>query len=237
MNCIINPLGLRGKDVTRDATMVSCKAHFSELQLVKEEFLGTNELEYYNSIPSINRQYSYLHGRYVAKTALKTYLKVPIPAAVQISSGIFNQPIIEHPDVNHSQISISHSGEWATCIVFPEAIPLGLDIERVDFTKDWTRLVPLSETERANLLSGSLLTSPQPYTLIWTIKEALSKAIKTGLTVNPKIFEIASIDRQNDHWEASFQYFTSFKAYCWQYEEYIWTIVHPAKIALVGGVI
>lgn len=48
-----------------------------------------------------------------------------------IDRGILHQPLIVHPAALNLQVSISHCDELGAALVFPEALPMGLDVEHI----------------------------------------------------------------------------------------------------------
>lgn len=199
---------------------------FSALAASKQDYLHQNELAYINSLPEQRRQYSYLQGRFVAKKALGVYLNTTNLSGIDIGYGIFHQPVIYTQGTPNTQISITHSAAYAAAIVFPENVSIGIDIEQVDPLRNWNEFMSFTAHESAiaaqiNQDTNKLLT------LFWTAKEALSKAIKLGFTIDAKLYEMASCRYVNGWLESTFVYFTPFKAYSWYAGDYCWSIVVP----------
>ncbi len=99
-------------------------------------------------------------------------------------------------------LSIAHTQDRALCAMCPAAEgSLGADMELVDerprpFLEDFytdderEQLAPLPNEERARMA-----------TLFWTIKEAVLKARRTGLTENAKNVDVESVDeRAGEGW-------------------------------------
>jgi phosphopantetheinyl transferase len=134
------------------------------------------------------RRMSYLAGRWVAKQALAVLAGVPDPGRFGIGSGVFSQPLVARAPAGNLQVSISHSGPWAAAVAFPEGHPLGVDLE------DWADRDQspfeeyLSPDERA-WADGFPLGAKAARGVLWTAKEALSKAIRTGLMTPLGLYE------------------------------------------------
>ena len=149
---------------------------FEELKKIRKAVLHRLECLLYEGMPYRSRQYSYLLGRYCAKRAL-TSITQEKPHEIFINNGIFHQPLVNLKDI---QVSISHTGSLGGAISFVESYPMAIDIELIDARKEETIYPLLSDQER---LLVSSCDSSSTMIMCWTIKEALSKAIKCGLSV------------------------------------------------------
>lgn len=65
-------------------------------------------------------------------------------------------------------------------------------------------------------------------TILWTAKEALSKVLKTGLTMDMKLFEINQLE-ERDIYRGSFTIFTQYQFLSFIIEDTVFTIVTPKK--------
>jgi 4'-phosphopantetheinyl transferase EntD len=99
---------------------------------------------------------------------------------IEIGYGLLGYLIVSgtNQDV---EITLSHCENEA--IAFNKDIMLGIDIEKIN--RERQDVLEKVTTNREKILNEKINL---PYitfmTLIWTAKEALSKAIKTGFTVN-----------------------------------------------------
>lgn len=220
------PLTLQTKAGQVKIVSVFSDSPFHELLALKQQYLHQNELQYFDLLAAEKRRYSYLHGRYVAKKALETYSKVSELSEIEIGYGVFYQPVVYYEGLANVHISIAHSDNKAVAIAFPESCPLGIDIEKIDHSRNWNKLMPLTIQE-LKMASQLNLKDTQVFTLFWTIKEALSKALKLGFTVDMKLYEIASCKRLGDYVESTFICFKQHKAYSWYTDQYCCTVVLP----------
>lgn len=221
----------------KDIYQVSfCLSALSFLQLIESigSLLHPDEELLYLSYPAIERQFSFLQGRYAAKKALlQIQNKEIVPSEIRIDYGVFFNPIIKSVLFQNTEVSISHSGHLAAAIAFPAEIPCGIDIEKIDLSKKWCDFLPLTVNE----LKIINTIEYDRRVMIWSGKEALSKALKTGFTVDLKIFEIAEIKNCGRHYELKFKFFIYFKVYIWFVNSSCLAIALPLNLEVETDVI
>jgi len=142
--------------------------------------------------------------------------------------GIFQFPVLRHVKSANLQVSISHCDDFGISLVFPEEHPLGIDIEKVEDKIIETLDSQLTETEKT-LLRNSTLFTDYGHTLLWTVKEGLSKIFRTGLMMDFKTLEINSISFQNGIYESHYTHCGQYKAFSCIIEQYVCSIVTPKK--------
>ncbi len=194
--------------------------------------LHQEEKMYYETLKNNRRKKSYLLGRISAKVAISEILVVKVPlSSILIQSGIFQFPVVKNIQNQNIQISISHCDTYGITLAFPEEHPLGIDIEKInedkiDIMKDY---LCVEEFQKITTCSLSMTIGS---TLIWTVKEGLSKILKTGLTVDFKILEIDSLTKKGDVYISYFKYFGQYKAISYHIGDYICSIVLPKNTSL-----
>lgn len=155
------------------------------------------------------RRRDWLLGRWTAKSALSQLARPQHfpPENWQITSDSDGAPRAwlkgEPADLS---ISISHSSGLSFFAVTGSSHRMGCDLERVEerspsfeqtfFTGDELKLLSACEARERNLL----------VTLIWSAKESVLKAIRTGLRVDTRRIRILSIDQETS---PSWQSFTA----------------------------
>ncbi len=148
-----------------------------ELNANYSDFLHVEEQKYVISLRYPKRQYSYLLGRYCAKQSLILYTQSNQPTTLWIKNGVFQQPVVYFPFATDAQVSISHTDTFGVALAFSEAYPMGIDIEHICTTKAATIKSQLTLDEQQKIISFP--NDPSLFlTLLWTVKEALSKVIK-----------------------------------------------------------
>jgi 4'-phosphopantetheinyl transferase len=80
------------------------------------------------------RRRQFVAGRVLLRRALGALLGVA-PRTVELLERPGNAPALVFPELPGLGLSISHSGRWVACAVSLDA-PVGLDIERIDATRD-----------------------------------------------------------------------------------------------------
>jgi 4'-phosphopantetheinyl transferase len=192
----------------------------------KNSFLHTKEAELYSAMVAGRRQLSFLQGRYIAKHTLMAYLPEDDPKKILIKPGIFQQPVIEYTTTDLPRLSIAHSENLAACLVFQQEHPMGIDLELVTPNAKENIASQLTAFEK-----GLFINCPEDentfYTRIWTIKEALSKVLLTGLMTPFEVFEIASIDFYDTYTVSFFKNFGQYKAVSLEMKGNICSIVLP----------
>jgi len=141
------------------------------------------------------RARQWLHGRIVAKDAVRNHLwengSSPIfPVEISIGQEPQGAPFVQGPFESDLRISISHSGDMSVASV-AEGVNVGIDLERIETRPDSFLDIVLTDREK-KLLRGR--EKDEWVTRMWCAKEAVAKAHKIGLGGSPKRFEIGEID-------------------------------------------
>jgi phosphopantetheinyl transferase len=150
------------------------------------QILPSNDRMTIQSRGSLKRQQDRLAGRTAAYRLLR---KEGITSQVlQETSG---KPFLQD---SSADISISHSNGigWAA---LNHNGRIGIDVEQIEerssaFLRDW-----FTEGEQ-RLCEENTSETKLLHTIVWTIKEALSKLLGTGFRIHPKCFEVQSINRE-----------------------------------------
>lgn len=192
-------------------------------------WLHPQEQSYADSLKFERRKKSYLLGRLTAKRAVAALLGEK-PADIWIQAGVFTQPLVVATGSN-VQVSITHCDDFGAALAFPEAHPMGIDLERVAPDKKEALERNLTKEERELVKAW-----PYPYetglTLVWTAKEALSKVLKTGLMAPLEIFAITKSELHPNYILSQYQNFHQYKVLSFPLGEYICSLVAPLKTEL-----
>jgi 4'-phosphopantetheinyl transferase len=200
-------------------------ADYALLEGARDQFLHANEIAYFVSLPALRRQRTYLLGRYAAKHALQGVLPQIDPARVEIVAGAFGQPIV-HALAQPIDVSISHTDEQACAIAFAAEVPMAIDVERVDERRIEvmkTQLLPREIAAAARAACGSAVAT----VLLWTAKEALSKALRCGMTCPFELLAVETIAADGRCASGSFRNFTQYRFESWTSGDLVVTIVLP----------
>lgn len=208
-----------------------CLAYLSLTELKEQlnNFLHPKELAYFQTLSFERRQKSYLLGRFVAKQAITHYKSGLSPTEILIDYGVFQYPIVYYPGKHKIHISYSHSEQCGIALAFPENHPMGIDLEVIDTEKNEVIATQLTQEEKSLITT---LHDPLPartYALFWTIKEALSKTLHTGLTSPFEIYAVKQLQLKNNYWVSEFKNFTQYQALSFSLGKFICSIVYPRR--------
>lgn len=192
--------------------------------------LTDEEKSYFEGLSVERRRLSYLAGRYVAKKAI-SLISGRAYHEISIGYGIFNNPLLNYTGRgDRLEVSISHSHDLCAAISFPCAHPMGIDVEKIDpaketvikeeFTGPEIDLVRLAVVDN---LPGVALT------LAWTVKESLSKVLKTGLMTPFTIYELSRIERYDQVYVSHFRHFAQYQAASFLLGNYAFSVTLPRK--------
>jgi 4'-phosphopantetheinyl transferase len=198
----------------------------------RRDLLSDQEMDYFESLPVERRRISYLLGRCAAKCALAPLLGEHDYRAISIEPGIFQQPVVVHRHAAGYDVSISHDGERAVAIAFAAGHPMGIDIEAFQARHHETLLHAVPAEERW-LLQYRDCPGPELPLVLWTAREALSKAIRCGMMAPASTLSIESIDRcGTSRYESLFRNFPQYKALSWIAGGAVISIALPRRTAL-----
>ncbi|MDV2986284.1 UNVERIFIED_CONTAM: 4'-phosphopantetheinyl transferase superfamily protein [Methylobacteriaceae bacterium AG10] len=140
------------------------------------------------------RRHGLLIGRYAAKSALAALRPDLDPRALAIRPGVLEQPVLSGAGGENLGISLSHAGPVAVAVAYPEACPMGIDLERIRPAN--VALLTRQTNAAERRLVAARLDAPEAerLTRLWCLKEALSKALRCGLTVPLELLAVGSAE-------------------------------------------
>lgn len=189
------------------------------------DYLSAEEKKKYYGFHYPRRRNSYLLGKLAAKMAVAG--EQEDLAGIQIEHGILCQPLVAG---STRRVSITHCDTLGAAVDYDPRLLAGVDMELVDEKAvEAIRRITSSQEEELNNEPGTLLATPLFLTLLWTAKEAMSKVIQTGFTVPTELFEIKQCSRSGQGIISQFKNFPQFKAVSVLRNEYVYTLVLPAK--------
>jgi 4'-phosphopantetheinyl transferase len=169
----------------------------------RNDWLSSSELIRVEGMRFAKRQADWRLGRWTSKHAVALYLSLPCDPQSLASIEIQGAPS-GAPDVFIAgkpatvAISLSHRGGVAACVVGPQELELGCDLEIAEprggafisdyFTEDeqaWIKRTP--EAGRQLLLA-----------LLWSAKESALKALRTGLRLDTRDVRVLQSSRFQD---------------------------------------
>jgi 4'-phosphopantetheinyl transferase len=171
------------------------------------DWLGGRELEKLEQLRFTKRRADWRLGRWTAKRAVCAYLSQsgPVePSGVEIIAAADGAPqLYIGGAASPWTISISHSHGTGFCVVSPDGLAVGCDVESIEprsgvFAADYFTSSENHLIERARGDDRVLLT-----TLVWSAKESALKALRTGLdrdTRSVEVREVGGVADGSDGW-------------------------------------
>ena len=220
---------LQRKEETHLASFACVKGSFSELES-SLSILHQEELAHFNQLKFKKRKFTYLLGRVSARHALSELIGEEALKSLAIGFGVFKFPILKNYRGDQIQLSISHCEDVGMALAFPEAHPLAIDLEKIDHEKTSAMQSMVNDSEM-DLLQAFELNEAEKSTLLWTIKESVSKIIRTGLSMDLKMVAVTSIEKKGIYFESKIQNFGQFKVLSFIGKTYVCSISMPKHSA------
>lgn len=168
-------------------TVTTCAAE--PLRAARGTFLHPAEEARLQTAGVPKRQLDFLRGRYAAKAALAALHPGLAAPAVEIAAGVFGQPVVRGAAPANAQVSLAHCDGAAAALAFDEAHPMAVDLERHDPRHAETIRREATAAELAALAAAGV-SEPHRLTLLWAVREALAKVLRTGLMAPLAFYEI-----------------------------------------------
>jgi 4'-phosphopantetheinyl transferase len=224
------PLTIRRSEIQLEGKLVLV---FDDIAWSAKEFaakvLGEAETLYFSTLPFAPRQKSYLLGRYAAKAALGNAFAESDLRTIEIERGVFEQPVVHYPRNDKWDVTISHTELSAAALAYPRGHPMGIDIERINSARAETLLSQLSEQE-VDWVDRQPANRLETAFALWTAKEALSKALRTGLMSPVEIYNLTEFNQTGSGiWEGFFHNFAQYKARVWIGSSSVLAMVFPSR--------
>lgn len=192
-----------------------------------KKYLTKSEENEFNALTSEIKKKSYVLGRYTAKQTISLLIRDKNLRDIEITKGILGQPVVHIKSKKNVEISISHERDVYASVAFLYEFPFGIDIERVTH-KNLAVLIRCSSKEERLNVKYLEMTSIESLTLLWTTKEALSKILKTGLTLPFWFYEIKGCNFvANNHIVSSYKYFSQYISISFVIKDFICTFTCP----------
>ncbi|MDO3681065.1 4'-phosphopantetheinyl transferase superfamily protein [Paenibacillus ehimensis] len=194
--------------------------------------LHEQELAYYRKL-QYKRKHSFILGRYCAKQAISAYNRMGEPQLrhIWVQQGVFQQPVVMLPRTEPLQITITHCDHIAAAIAFPEAHPLGIDLEKIDGANVNAIESQITAPEK-QMIADTSLEYEAALTMLWTSKESLSKILKTGLMTPLPVYEINHMDIKQDYVVTSYANFAQYRSVSFRAGSYMCSITLPKRTEL-----
>ena len=221
---------LNRKDYSNFAALGFVQGNLDELTQF-HNILHGDELLQIAAYKHERRRLSYSLGRISSKLAIGSLTGILDLNQVHVASGVFLFPVVKGVSVHNLQVSISHSNNVGISVAYPEEHPIGIDIEKIDGNRKETILSQVTESE-VKILKSKQAFDINSITSIWSVKEAMSKVIRTGMMIDFKYLSISDCIQSDKMYEFRFSNFEQYKGYSLVYANYVVSIVIPARTTI-----
>ncbi len=114
-------------------------------------------------------------------------------------------------DADVAEVSIAHCPGWAAAVASERGRPVGVDIEPRRGESAGPAIRAASVGQMA-LAVGAGLGPETAALLLWTVREAAGKALRTGLVVASEVLDLAAVDEVDTNtYEVQFRSLTAMK--------------------------
>ena len=206
--------------ISESVGVISAFVSFDERHNPKVEILSSKEAEIYSKFISRKRQHEFIAGRIACKKAflkltsgkVGCFEKFP---SISILNNETGAPFIENSDLF---VSVSHSHGIAIASVSEHSI--GVDVEQINPKR-------ISALKRM-----SAECSPEnvcDLTALWTLKESLGKALRTGIVEEFHCYDTVNFSCENGFYRCNFKNFPSYLGIAITDDKYAAAIVTSFK--------
>ena len=220
---------LFGEGDTWRAALSFATAPSGVLDATRGSFLSPAENALLTARLHPRRRRSLLLGRLAAKHSLMLLGPSWDPRGISILPGVLQQPVVSGAAAQNLQVSVAHSGSLGCAVAFPEACPMGLDLERIlpGHATTLASQTTWAERKLAKCLPG---TEEDRLTRLWSLKEALSKALRCGLTVPFPLLELSRLDLEPGAAWAEFGNFGQYRGLSLKAGRWAFALVLPRTV-------
>lgn len=225
---------IKRKDIeyTSHLAVVPLKTYHTMSPRVSD-ILHPKEMLYYNKLIVEKRKASFSMGRFAAKIAVNNFVGETGLNQIEIASGIFGNPLVRYPSHHVPFVCITHDDAYAISIAYPDVHPMSIDLESIQKDK-----IPVIKSQcsqgEIKLFNNTNMPEEVFYAMLWTIKEAISKAIRCGLTIPLKLLSIKNFNHINDSlYVSKFTNFGQYKAYSFILNKHVFSLALPMKSELI----
>lgn len=194
-----------------------------------ERLFTAKEISHLDGIKIDKRRLEFVRGRLAVKRATKA-LNGSLEASVEVEYGCLRQPLLQIDGAGSPlQVSLSHNESCASAIVFSPYLIVGIDIEAVK-PRIPERFVGFVSEREMEIYTELGLEEDQALTTVWTVKEALVKALRVGMGSDFAVAEVKSAKQIGQKIESSFSSHHQLYACSWIDAGLVLSIVLPNSV-------
>ena len=205
---------------------VLCITKLKHFAIKMDAILSKFEIDKYESLKTETGRQEFLLGRYSAKKAYAQLNQQDNLKNIEIKNGIFEQPFFAYN--SDFDVSISHTKGAAGAIVFDKAYPMGFDMELICNSK----ISALQAATKDEEIMRLNVSHEKSLTMAWCLKEALSKAIRTGFTIPLELLQIEDFVKISDKdvFTCRFKNFAQYKGIAKINGDYVVALSYPQQL-------
>jgi 4'-phosphopantetheinyl transferase EntD len=173
----------------------------ADIEFLARAYLTMEEYARYRQFAGKPRAIEWLMGRLVAKDAVRAFHarngadEYLHPASFALEADDSGKPYVVGIEGETIHVSLAHKDRYAIAVA--STFPVGIDLEKMEPRQKGFAQMILNEEEKPFLQDLSeKLGEDVALTLLFSAKEAASKAIGTGLRPSPKAFQIVRLAEQ-----------------------------------------
>ncbi len=163
-------------------------------------WLGADEREVLDGLTFPKRRAEWLLGRWTAKRAVAAWLGIePERVSIRAADDGAPEPFVDGEPAACT-ISITHRAGLAACAASEEGVRLGCDLELIESRSEGFVADYLTESEQALVAREGRTGLEVTANLLWSAKESVLKAARTGLRADSRSVEIHPSPTSGDQW-------------------------------------
>ena len=171
----------------------------ADIEFLARAYLTLEEYAYYQTLAGKPRAIEWLMGRLVAKDAARAFHarkgapEYLHPASFSLQTDEHGKPNVVGIEDETIHISLAHKDRYAIAVA--STFPVGIDLEKMEPRQQGFANMILNEAEKPFLaVLSEKFGEDTALTLMFSAKEAASKAIGTGLRPSPKFFKVLKVE-------------------------------------------
>lgn len=172
-------------------------------------------------------------GRYAAKLALSAHFREHELLNFRVLQGALGQPTLHYRHGCVPEISIAHNDGIGIAVLAPSGSPIGIDFEPCARLDNEVVAHQFGSEER-RIMARFEPDESARHIRLWTMKEALSKALRCGLTVPMEFLSLANVYKINEggYMCGELKHFPVFRAHSWRVGSSVVSLVIPRNLSI-----
>lgn len=166
------------KNITLELKIFQFSKNISNIDLFSH-FLSSDEKHRSQKYIKQEDREKFIIGRGILRQQLSTYLKTT-PKEIKFNYSKEGKPLV----ASDISFNVSHSGDFFAVIIADQLLNLGVDIEKIDSSRNIEELAKSVFNQEEHLCFLKLDTNEKMNYFFerWTLKESLLKSIGVGLS-------------------------------------------------------